>query len=318
MHTLITGAGGFVGSTLLTRLLASATREDRFTALDVGFSSHPVDPRVRRVVGKLSDAATLADALSDPADLIFHLATVAGVKSASEFELGLETNLIAGIRLLEALRKQGNLPRLVYSSSVGTIGELALDHVDDLTLPLPTNSYGAHKFAMEILINDYSRQGFVDGLAIRLPGIVARPAGSTTMLSAFLSDVFHAARNRQAFEMPLAPDTRTWMMSVQCCVDNLVHAASVKREALPMRRNWALPVLLVGIEELVAALSRRFGDEVLTLVSYQPVAWAEAMFGHVPLESAGAERMGFRNDGDVDQLVTNVIAGSAQLRQARR
>jgi D-erythronate 2-dehydrogenase len=317
MHTLITGAGGFVGSTLLARLLASAKPEDRFTALDLAFSAHPVDRRVRRVIGKLSDPAALAEALSEAADRVFHLATIAGVKSASEFELGLDTNLIAGIRLLEALRRQGNQPRLVFSSSVATIGELALDHVDDLTLPLPTISYGAHKLAMEILINDYSRQGFVDGLAIRLPGIVARPAGSTTMLSAFLSDVFHAARNRRAFELPLAPDTRTWMMSVQCCVDNLVHAASITREALPIRRNWTLPVLLVGMEELVAALARRYGDEVLTLVTYQPVAWAEAMFRHIPLESAGAQRMGFRNDGDVDQLVTNVVTGGAQLREAR-
>jgi nucleoside-diphosphate-sugar epimerase len=313
MHTLITGAGGFVGSALLARLSNEAAAGATFTALDLSFGARSADPRIEYVEGRISDPATLERALADRPECVFHLATVAGVGAATNFGLGYETNLSASLALLEALRKQGARPRFVYSSSAATICASPFETVTDNTLPMPNTSYGAHKLVNEVLINDYSRQQFIDGVALRLPGILARPEGSKTMLSAFLSNIFYAAKRHAPFILPMAPNVTTWMMSRRCCVDNLVHAARLPPARLGPRRNWSLPVVNARMDELVAALARRFGNEVLAMTSYETNDAAAAMFGLPRIETPGAEALGFRSDGSIDQLVDNVVEDNAAL-----
>ena len=307
MNILVTGAAGFVGSALVRRLAGRMDPQDRIVATDVGFHQRPDLPGVEYLEGAIEDPDHLARLTAGQLDQVFHLATVAGVQSA-DFKLGKRVNLDATMSLLEALSEQRTPARLVYSSSIGVFGAPLPQVVDDETLPSPGWSYGTHKLVNEYLITDYARAGLVDGFALRFSGVLARPEGSATMLSAFLSNVFYAARDGRRFSLPLAPEDAVWAMSLRRCIDNVVHAAALPAEALPARRAWTLPALRVSMAELVQALAEAYGGDVLTQISYDPQPAAQALFAMPPLRTPGAERLGFVGDSTATELVQNVIA----------
>jgi D-erythronate 2-dehydrogenase len=309
--TLVTGAGGFVGSALLRRLAQDRRSEDLIIASDLSFPQ--TLPNIQYVAGSIDDPELVSALVAQHPDRVIHLATVAGVQSAANFELGKRVNLDATIALLDALRTTGGCPRFVYSSSIGVFGSRLPAVVNDDTPPVPDNSYGAHKLACELLIADYTRAGFVDGIALRLPGILARPEGSPTMLSAFLSNVFYAAQRGASFALPLEPDDACWLMSLQCCLANLLHAASMPKDSLPLRRYWTLPALRVSMRELVAALAAYFGPAANERIGYAPIAKARAMFAVVPLHTPGALSLGFIGDGTAAALVRNASKDNPDL-----
>jgi D-erythronate 2-dehydrogenase len=311
MMTLVTGAGGFVGSALLRRLLETRGADEVIVATDVSFAQ--TLPNVHYEGGSIDDPRLVRELIARRPDRIFHLATVAGVQSATDFALTKRINLDATLALLEAIRTSGGCPRFVYSSSIGVFGSPLPAQVDDDTLPVPNNSYGVHKLASELFIADYTRAGFVDGIALRLPGILARPEGSKTMLSAFLSNVFYAARRGESFELPLEPEDACWLMSLHSCVTNLLHASALPATALPLRRYWTLPAIRVTMRQLVAALAEVYGPAVTELIRYAPNARARAMFAVVPLRTPGAQALGFIGDDTPVALVRNAIVGNADL-----
>jgi nucleoside-diphosphate-sugar epimerase len=152
-----------------------------------------------------------------------------------------------------------------------------------------------------------TRRGEIDGVAVRLPGVVARPDGASGLRSAFMSDVFHALAARRPFTSPVSPGATMWMMSLGQCADALVHAATVSADLLPPRRVATLPALRLTMAELVAAIARAV-DADPGLVSYAPDAGLQALFGDYPLlETPAADRAGFRHDGDAGALVARAL-----------
>ena len=158
---------------------------------------------------------------------MFHLASVPGGAAESSFELGLRVNLEATVELLEALRNTTSVPRYVFASTIGVYGVPMPDVIGEDTIPAPSLSYGAHKLIGEILAADYSRRGHIDGVSLRLPGIVARPPQASGMLSAFLSDMLREVAAGHRFVCPVAKTGVSWWMSRSCVVDNLLHAAEL-------------------------------------------------------------------------------------------
>jgi D-erythronate 2-dehydrogenase len=311
MITVVTGAGGFVGSALLQRLAAECAVGDSLLATDLTFTD--TLSQVEYLPGSIDDPQLVARLIAQRPDRIFHLATVAGVQSAADFSLSKRINFDATLALLDAIRISDARPRFVYTSSIGVFGSQLPAAVDDDTLPVPSNSYGAHKMASELLIADYTRAGFIDGIALRLPGILARPEGSKTMLSAFLSNVFYAARRGEPFALPLEPEDGCWLMSRHNCLRNLLHAATLPAQDMPQRRYWTLPALHVKMHELVTALAEVYGPAVRQLVGYQPDARSRAMFSVVPLRTPGAEQLGFVGDTSPLELVRNAGLANAAL-----
>ncbi len=315
MHIVITGANGFIGRHLVERLLSLAGDTGSpfayadITALDRSFSHLQARDKLRLVPGSFADQAILEDALQQPADLVFHLASVPSGMSEQDPDLGLAVNVHGTLDLLNALRNQQNCPAVVFASSIAVYGRPEATLVTDDTLPNPTLSYGAHKVMGEVLVNDYARRGWIKGCSLRLPGIVARPPEDNGAVSIFISDLIRCMYTGNSFVCPVSEQACSWLMSVQCCVDNLLHAALTEFDA---RRTWMLPALRVNLKEL-ARVSARLGgyeESLAGLVVWKPDPWVEFNFGsYPPLQLPQAEAAGFRADVSVEQLVLGALTG---------
>ena len=318
MNILITGAEGFIGRALVARLLSSGVlpglgdARRQVVLLDRQFSAPPADARVRQVAGDIADAAVLREAVRDGVDCVFHLASIPGGAAEAQFEPGLRVNLDATIRLLESVRAQATPAKVVFASTIGVYGVPLPEVIDENTLPAPTMSYGSHKLMGELLIADYSRRGFIDGRSLRLPGIVARPPQASGMLSAFMSDLIRVLSAGGTFACPVSREGKAWWMSRACVVENFLHAAGLDSARVQKKRVWLLPVLHASLGDVVAAIARVHGSEVLERVTYHENAALQAQFANLPpLHCPTSVEAGFRNDGTLETLVQRALDGLA-------
>jgi D-erythronate 2-dehydrogenase len=318
MNLLITGANGFIGKALTARLLNETSQPlpgwglgGQLTLLDLAFDG-PDTARVRRLPGSLLDGDLLARAFVSPVDVVFHLASVPGGQAEQQYELGRQVNLDATVALLEAARAQtlatSKQPVFVFASSIAALGAPLPERVDDTTPLRPKLTYGAHKWIGEILVEDFHRHGWLTGRSVRLPGIVARPPQRTGQLSAFMSDIIRELAEGRTFACPVCADSTTWLMSVHCIVENLLHAAALPAERCADTRVWTLPALRSSMRELVDAIAAVHGSDILERVSYQSNPALEANFGrYPPLATPAADAAGFRHDGDLPTLVRRAL-----------
>lgn len=320
MRVMITGANGFVGRQLALRLLADGVLRgqpiEALLLLDQSLDGFPEDKRIRRHCGSVTDAALMRRALADGIDVVFHLVSVPGGAAEANYQLGYEVNLQASLELLHQLRNAARPPRMVYASSVAVYGTDLPARMDEASACLPQLSYASHKLIVETQLVDLARRGEVDGIALRLPGIVARPRQSKGLKSAFMSDLLHAVAAGEAYVCPVSAQATAWWMSARCCVDNLVHAAELQGELAT--RVVQLPVLQLSIEQVLDALTACFGEQRRALVSFAPEPALEALFGcYPPLRTPQAKAMGFHHDGSAAALLRNALDLPATPRARR-
>ncbi|WP_043301190.1 NAD-dependent epimerase/dehydratase family protein [Pseudomonas sp. M47T1] len=311
MRILITGANGFLGQLLVKRLLGLASLRGQaigtLRLLDMNLDSFTPQPRLRLHPGSVTDTALMRRVLADGIDLVFHLVSIPGGAAERQYELGYEVNLAASLELLQQLRNKACPPVLVFASSVAVYGGDLPARLDESAAPAPQLSYGAHKRMVEIALGDLARRGEVDGRALRLPGIVARPGDGQGLRSAFMSELMRHVAAGQAYQCPVSPQATAWWMSARCCVDNLLRAAELPL-AVDAPRVWQLPVLHLSIAQVMEALAERFGDACRALVSYHPDPQLEAQFGRQPpLKTPQARALGLRHDGSAAALVRNAL-----------
>lgn len=311
-RVLLTGAAGFVGRALAQRLLGAHApiAVTELVAVDQRLDPRDTpwldDPRVRRVEGDIASPALRDEALAASPSFVFHLASVPGSLAEREPALGERVNLRAALELLLALaqRPAARAPRVVFASSVAVYGPLdGLAAVDEATPPRPALSYGAHKLMTEVLLADLARRGVLDGVSLRLPGIVARPLSATGHGSAFMSDLIHRLGAGEACTCPVGPQATAWWMSLPCCIDNLLHAARLPAHRLPATRVVQLPVLSASVAQLVETIEAARGGGRAD-VRYAPDDAIERLFGrYPPLHTPAARALGFADDGDLATLV---------------
>ena len=320
MRVMITGAAGFLGRLLVQRLLDKGQLRgqplEALVLLDRQLEGFPSDPRLRLLAGSIAEPTLLRRALADGVDVVFHLVSVPGGAAEEHYALGRQVNLLATLELLDQLRSAARPPVLVYASSVAVYGAQLPARMDEQWIPRPALSYGAHKVMVETQLNDLARRGEVDGRALRLPGIVARPREPNGLRSAFMSDLMHALAAGENYCCPVSPQATAWWMSARCCVDNLLHAAELQNPG--PQRVWQLPVLHLAMDQVVEALVEAFGDDRRALVSYQPNVDLEALFGrYPPLRTPQSRALGFHHDGSAQTLVRNALSLSQRPRHAR-
>jgi nucleoside-diphosphate-sugar epimerase len=306
-RVLVTGAGGFIGGVLVRRLLQhglDGRPVTRVVAVDLALPNLPADARLQAVAGSIAEDAVLQNALAEPVDAVFHLASVPGGAAEQNPDLGRRVNLDATLRLLDGLRDQGGAPRLVFASTIAVYGECLPAVVDEQSAAAPALSYGAQKLAGEIMIADAARRGWVQACSLRLPGVVARPGDGAGLMSAFMSQLFWKLRAGVPIVVPVSADGAAWWISVGACVDNLLHAACMATAALGPRRMAQMPAQHLTVADVVAALARAYGADRSALVRYEPQALVQRLFAsYPPLHTPAAEALGFRHDGSVDALV---------------
>lgn len=303
MRIIITGAGGFVGRQIVARLLAHG---DAVVAVDNVGGGIPAG--VEAIVGDLGDARARARAMAGGCDAVIHLATVPGGAAEADPAASRRINIDAMYDLLLEAGAAGQRPRFVYASSIAVFGDPLPARVEDATPLAPKMIYGGHKAMMEDAVALFSNRGLIDGVTLRLPGILARPKGPSGMKSAFMSDLFHALRAGSRFTCPVSPGGTIWAQSVDRCAANFVHALTLDSALLPPARAVTLPALRITMRELVRAVARHCGVAE-TLVDYAPDPALEAAFAaQPPLATPAAERAGFAHDGELATLVSSAFA----------
>jgi nucleoside-diphosphate-sugar epimerase len=283
---LITGADGFVG-----RAVARALPAGRLRLVD---RRRPDVPGAECIAADLTDKGALPGLLQG-IDAVVHLAALPGGAAEADPAASRAINLDASLNLIEAASGRA---RFVYASSIAVFGAPLPGRVDDATPVRPAMTYGAHKAMVELALADAIRRGDIEGIALRLPGIVARPPTPSGLKSAFLSELFWAIRDGSPYTVPVGPEATVWLMSAGCAAANLIHALG-----LPSGPAITLPALRTTIAGLVDAIAggRR------AAVAYAPDAELEAQVGRQPpLETPLADSLGFRHDGDPATLVQSV------------
>lgn len=318
MNVLITGAAGFLGQRLARQLLARghlmdqtgrACKIDHMTLVDVLPAPDPGDSRVHIVRGDLGDDAFLRTLIDTRTDSIFHLAAVVSGQAEAEFELGMRVNLDATRALLETCRGLGHAPKVVLTSSVAVYGGDLPDLVLDSTALDPQSSYGTQKAICELLLNDYSRRGFVDGRALRLPTISIRPGKPNQAASSFASSILREPLNGQPAICPVASHLRVWLSSPRQAIQSLIAGHDLTAEALGKHRTINLPGLSVTVKEMLAALERQAGPEAARLVQFQPDPAIENIVASWPgaWDTGRAKALGLSGDADIDSVIRAYI-----------
>ena len=210
--------------------------------------------------------------------------------------------------MLDALKAQQNQCKFVFASSIAVYGKPQTELLTDDSLPHPTLSYGAYKVSGEVLVNDYSRRGWIDGRSVRLPGIMSRPEDDAGHASRFLSDIIRYPAEGKPFVCPAAPEATSWFLSRPACIANLIHAAEMPAPSLNAQRQWQLPAQHLSMQAVVDAVAQVYGEHTRALVSWQPDPHIQGVYAsYPPLLTPEAERAGFRHDGDAATLVRRAL-----------
>jgi len=303
MRIAVTGAGGFVGRHLTARLIE---RGHDIRALDTDAAAIPVGAVA--ISGDLAERDVRSRLIGDGCDGLIHLATVPGGAAEADPGASRRINVDALYDLLEEAAAASPGLRVVYASSIAVFGDPLPDHVDDATPLSPRMIYGGHKAMMEDAVAMFSNRGMIDGVIVRLPGILARPKGPSGMKSAFMSNLFHALSAGERFTCPVSACGTIWAQSVARCAENFIHALTLDTALLPPTRAVTLPALRVAMGDLAREVARQC-DAAGDLVDYIPDADLEAAFAaQPPLATPAAEHAGFAHDGNLARLVASALA----------
>src|SRR5215207_2431945 len=312
MYLLVIGAAGMVGRKLVERLAADGRlggREiTRATLHDVVEPQAPAAPfQVKLLSSDFSEPSEAEKLVAERPDVIFHLAAIVSGEAEADFDKGYRINLDGTRQLFHVVRKIGDgyRPRLVFTSSIAVFGAPFPEAIGDEFFLTPLTSYGTQKAIGELLLADYSRRGFFDGIGIRLPTICVRPGKPNKAASGFFSGIIREPLNGQEAILPVPLDVRHSHASPRSAVNFLIHAATLDLSKVGPRRNLTMPSVSVTVAEQIDALRRIAGDKVADRIRREPdpviikivEGWARK------LDASRAESLGFTAEKSFDDII---------------
>ena len=323
MRVVITGGAGFLGSRLARKILergslagpGGAQRPVRELVLfDIAPAAGFDDPRVKIVTGDVSDPATVRAVIGSDTQSVFHLAAIVSGQAEAEFDLGMRINFDATRHLLEAMRALPVPARLVFSSSLAVFGAAAPGDVpnpvrDDTALT-PLSSYATQKAMGELMVNDYSLKGFVDGRSLRLPTITVRPGKPNAAASSFASGIIREPLSGVEAIVPVGPDTRMWVLSPRGVIDNLIIGHEVDGSAFGSYRSVSVPGMQVRVGDMAEARRRVAGAEVASRVVWRHEPRIDRIVSTWPssFDCAKGLALGMKADDNFDDIIRAHIA----------
>jgi nucleoside-diphosphate-sugar epimerase len=315
MHILIIGAAGMVGRKLAARLAKDGNLDGRaiqaMTLIDVVTPEVPAGFTGKAVLesGDVSAAGEAERIVAKRPDVIFHLAAIVSGEAELDFDKGYRINLDGTRHLFDAIRvahgQDGYKPRVVFTSSIAVFGAPLPYPIPDDFHTTPLTSYGTQKAICELLLSDYSRRGFFDGIGIRLPTICIRPGMPNKAASGFFSNILREPLVGQEAILPVSEDVRHWHASPRAAVGFLIDAATISVEKVGPRRNLSMPGLSATVGEQIEALRRVAGDKAVSLIRREPDEMIMRMCaGWAPgFEAKRAIELGFTAETSFDQII---------------
>lgn len=311
MTILVTGGAGFLGRQLIRSLLQRYPAASILAADTV--AAPPVDPRVASRVGTVTDAAFIASLVTSDTTAVYHLAAVLSGQAEGEFDTGMAVNVDATRALLDACRALPTAPRFVFTSTVAVYGgDLPAVVTDDTTI-VPQSSYGAEKAIAEVLVREYSRRGFIDGVICRVPTVAVRPGVPNSAVSSFVSGIIREPIAGLESVCPVPLDAPLWISSPRTVTANLIHAGAMDTARLGPGRAVNLPGIMVTAATMLDGLERLVGPEARARVRHAIddriariiLTWPGAF------DASRALALGFTGDRDIDSLISEYLATRA-------
>jgi nucleoside-diphosphate-sugar epimerase len=301
-----------IGRKLTARLVKDASlngqKIDALTLIDVvapeksaGFGG-----AVELSTGDLAAPGIAAKAVAGRPDVIFHLAGVVSGEAETDFEKGYHVNLDGTRALLEAIRAAKDYKlKVIFTSSIAVFGAPFPYAIPDDFHLTPLTSYGTQKAISELLLADYNRRGFLDGVGIRLPTICVRPGKPNKAASGFFSGIIREPLAGLEAVLPVADTVRHTHASPRAAVGFLIHAAGLTREQLGPRINLAMPGVCCTVAEQIESLSRIAGPKVAARIRREPdelvvrivSGWSER------IDAKRAAALGFKAETTFDEIV---------------
>ena len=309
-NILILGGGGMIGQKLAQHIINDAVFTDpQITLFDRAFP--PTGVAAKTVTGDISDPATAKTLIADKPHVIFHLAAIVSGQAEAEFALGWDVNMMAMWHFLNAVKDAHEasggayVPRIVFTSSIAVFGGPFPDKIGDEFLSAPQTSYGAQKAACELMLTDFSRKGFADGLSLRLPTICVRPGKANAAASSFFSGIIREPLNGVEAILPVPDTVRHWHASPRAATKFLTQAARMDTDLLQGRRALNLPGISCTVEEQIEALRRAAGQSVVDLIKPQPDETIMGIVAGWPRNFAPerAISLGFKAESSFDEII---------------
>jgi nucleoside-diphosphate-sugar epimerase len=315
VHILIIGAAGMIGRKLTERLVADkALGDDTITHLTLADVVEPAAPQgfsgtVDTLTADISEAAVADSLVAGRPDVVYHLAAIVSGEAEADFAKGYRINLDGTRQLFEAIRREGMhepyKPRLIFTSSVAVFGAPLPRVVPEEFAPTPLTSYGTQKAICELLLSDYTRRGFFDGIGIRLPTICIRPGKPNKAASGFYSSILREPLVGQEAILPVPLEIRHWFASPRAAVGFLIHAGAFDLAQVGARRNLDMPGISATVGDEIEALRRYAGDKAVKLIRHVPDetvtrivgAWAQGFDPQRALD------LGFRSEPTFDDII---------------
>ncbi|MEQ8374430.1 MAG: SDR family oxidoreductase [Roseibium aggregatum] len=315
MHVLVIGAAGMVGRKLVEKLAAQPEvlgfEVSRLTLADAVSPTAPAAlPGIAEAVTvDLSKAGAARTMVASRPDVIFHLAAIVSGEAEQEFEKGYAVNLDGSRELFEAIRIEGArepyFPKVIFASSIAVFGQPFPEKIGDEFFTTPLTSYGTQKAITELLLADYSRKGFFDGIGLRLPTICIRPGRPNKAASGFFSNIMREPLAGQEAVLPVDDSVRHWFASPRAAVGFFVHAARMDAAGIGPRRTVTLPGLSATVGEQIEALRRVAGEKAVRLIRREPDEAIARIVEGWPrnFDARRALELGFQAETSFDDII---------------